>query len=925
MNKLLYEAATPENLQKSQDEDREYREFITDKVKNLPQNSKLKKHLAKLAFKKKTNTPLSYVDELMEDAIKKKLFPGAEDFSYLVNRKTPTDDDKRKALDEFIKKAQFEVVGTSRDLLNRCHFVSLSTANDHDKLYDKAEHASWEIFSIPITWDQQGGLWCFFIQDLVRYIGEHKHMDHIPFPGKHYIRKVMPHVSDYVPDHLHPDYIPHIHRWNESCQQLNHQIKSNHLSLEEINSIKELGPYLNITTILNKTHQHKDRHHIYDLLNTTTGGTSSKSSTSWTAPQPSRILVWISNMFDWIIQHRWIITVIRTIFCSINLFYFLGQIMRGTTDHRIWRIIIQSAFGSFLFNAYDALYSMGLRDHESITDMLSEVASMDTTIGFNFGRIFLFFIRAISPIWSFFRVLMTHTIKELYPATMFGCIWSKLIGGQDISKIRRDTFINIVMSVWDYVSDFIKKIAISTSIVYDLGTFSYSVYTSLLKLVCNVVFKCCKFIVNAARVYFGVATTKISNDLENEVNIRYDEYKGWGTKAFDEAVNMSGNAAAISLVTDAVIPGLGTTLAGADALRQVYRHGREMKNQQSSRINARAIDYAKSTYAAYHEMNETIPELNKHEFCEWFFGVLQKIGTLAGTIGMAVDAGVNAWFLQEYWDRQKDIQFFIRMRHSNPKYISPDEKLQKHMDGGYGCVSIYNMQYKEGLSSLELQEIHNPHERVRLVEMESAIRTSTQEQVSHNIPADEAVRQAYIQVLQPQPNGFTKNDSEMEKNFHLLSKYKGGQQLLLLASMSNTQIKGSNGLDMIAKHLPEEVNVFLRPFGGISLGSTMLYNMLEAGDGNYMHEVIGIHDKLYPIRSTNLKSLKTEFKDAQQQYVKTMLKDTLYNVNVGPGVKAVYEKAQRQILGKIFQGITSGMTWFAGAVVEGVSNLVEMP
>ncbi len=930
INKLFSDNATPEILKKSQEEDKEYRAFITERIKNLPQNSKLKKHLAKLAFKKKTNTPLSHVDKLMEEAIKKRSFPGADDFSYLVDRKPPTEDEKRKALDEFIKKAQFEVVGTSRDLINRCHFVSLSSTNDHDKLLDRAEHAAWEIFSIPITWDQQGGLWCFYIRDLVRYIGEHKHMDRIPFPGKNYIRKVMPHVSDYVPDDLPPAYIPHIHRWNESCQQLNHQLKSNQLSLEEINSIKELGPYLNITTILNQTHQQNDRHHIYKLLDTTSTGSQ---SSSWTSPKASQVLVWINNMFDWIIQHRWVIVIIRTLFCGINLYYFLGQVTRGVTDHRIWRIILEVAFGQLWFSLYDALFQLGVKDEKQVSVMFTEVANTQYSIGFNFGRIGLWLMRFLAPVYSVFRVFMKHAEFELVPMSWIGGITQYWAGAQNNSKARRDATMTLVMKIGDGIGFIIKSVAEGLikggAICYDMGTNSYEYYLRFLNLICQIMHKLYIFLRRATIQWFGKIGNKLNNDLKEEANLRYDEYKGVGMNAWNEMSNLKengvamsnmGGVAAVAGVTGVAAPIIGLGLAGANAALNVYKSKNEMENAQDARMNAKVIEYASSTYDAWKETNE-MPEMNSHDFCDWAYGVLQKLGAMVGTIGLMADTAADVWFLQEFWDNQKEVMEFVAARHIFPNHTSKNQRLNSWMNSGRTCVGLYNIRFDKGISDVELQDIHNPHERNRITELYKGLQNRIEYEIKQpNAAFSDAIQKAFQATL---GTSNSRGENNMMRDFRLLSKYDAGRQILLLAHLSNIKVMDNNNIDLIHKFLPREMSLFLRPFGFISLGSTMLYNLLEVGDGNYLVDVLDIYKEKYPTINPNMNNLLAEFEDAQQIYVQRILKDTITpTLNMHNHANYAIAEGLKMGVGA-FAGSCSIITSWIGGLLSGITTTAQ--
>jgi hypothetical protein len=852
---MMADNITPQSFQQARDEDIEYRRFIGERVKSMPEPSNLERELGKLAFKLKTGVPTNEANEVLIDAIRTDKIPNAASFKHLIPHEKSTLELRRQALDRFIKEAQFQVAGSDRQLIDRCTFVSLYTPNDHNKLCQRAQHTAWEIFSIPISWNQTGGLWCFYINDLVRYIAENKNKSPIPFPGKQYIRRVYRHLVDYIPDILAPEYIPHIYRWHASSQKLNQQLQTNQLGLEEINSLRELGGSLNIGEILNQTNSQEDRHNVYHLPH----------QGSWKQPKPSKVYNFIMNTFEMIQQNQWVIRLIKAMMCCFNLYYFLAQVMKGVTDHRIWRIVLQAAFGTFWLDIYNVFYQLGVKDESQIIGVLAEVARLRTSAASWVSTMGFFFIRMFAPVWAFWRLFFRQAADELQNYNPGAFLWKLIVGPSNIHHQRASTFLSLMHMLFDTISSIIHGLVVNANVFYfNIGTTSYDNYLGILSFMCKTIAFVCKFIYSATINYFGVAYKKITDDTGEEISMRYNEYWGAIDHAKQGFADVAGNAVSIGAVTDMFVPGLGTGLSVANGLRNSIKHVRQMEHDQSARLNSKMVDYAKNTYQVAQKLNDADPSLSDHQLCQKIFTLLQKAGTLFGTIATIGDIYSNGWFLKTFWDEQPVLQRILTMRIGDPNYtyksdtfITDDKKsvyaeAEKYLDGGYGCIGLYNISYKHSgeMGSIDMQDVHNPEYRRRIHD----IYTKSREETKRLMDVDkktynEAIVGGIKHVLGiTNDKGFTKDHAQMETNFRLLSEYDIGRQFLMFAKMAGVSILGADKkTDMIDKQLasiPEFGYITSLLVGGPDVFVRMIANLLQVGDPAYMSGIAQIFQDL---------------------------------------------------------------------------------
>ncbi len=901
---MMADNITPQSFQQARDEDIEYRRFIGERVKSMPEPSNLERELGKLAFKLKTGVPTNESDEVLIDGIRTNKIPNAESFKHLIPHEKSTLELRRQALDRFIKEAQFQVAGSDRQLIDRCTFVSLYTPNDHNKLYQRAQHTAWEIFSIPISWNQTGGLWCFYINDLVRYIAENKNKSPIPFPGKQYIRRVYRHLVDYIPDILAPEYIPHIYRWHASSQKLNQQLQTNQLGLEEINSLRELGGSLNIGEILNQTNSQEDRHNVYHLPH----------QGSWKQPKPSKVYNFIMNTFEMVHQNRWVIRIIKAIMCCFNLYYFLAQVMRGVTDHRIWRIVVQSAFGTLWFDIYNIFYQLGVKDEFQIIGVLAEMARLRTKIASWVSTMAFFLIRMFAPIWAFIRLFYHQAAVELSGYNPCGWLWSMFVGPVNVHNERAGTFLQLMRIIFDTVSGLIK--ALAGNLYFNIGTAGYDSYLYYTQIMCNKIAFVCKFIYSATLKYFNIAYKKITDDTGEEISMRYNEYWGAVDHARQGVADVAGNAVSIGAVTDMIVPGLGTGLSVANGLRNSIKHVRQMEHDQSARINSKIVEYAKNTYQVAQKLNDADPGMSDHQLCQKIFTFLQKAGTIFGTVATIGDIYANGWFLKTFWDEQPVIQRILTMRIGDPNYtyksdtsIKDDKKsvyaeAEKYLDGGYGCLGLFNLEHKNSniMGSIDMQDVHNPEYRRRISDIYNKSREEAKRLMGvGNISYNDAIVKGITHVLGiTNDKGFTRDYDQMETNFRLLSEYDIGKQFILFAKMAGVSIKGRDGnTDMISQQLaliPEFSFISSVLVGGPSMYIRMFANLLQVGDPAYMSGIAEIfHDvdtersgltnaqliakygnnvqSLIGHPSPDVTGLAKEFKNIQALYVEKMIKD----------------------------------------------------
>jgi hypothetical protein len=682
---------------------------------------------------------------------------------------------------------------------------------------------------MPVTKNEDTGIWCFYINDLIHYVTQFSDTANIPFPGKQFIREHYPNFAPYIPERLHPSYLPHIRRWYESCTTLNRNLQIEHakgsIGPREIQYLKEMGDALNIHSILNETKGQRDPHHMYRLLDETLGpNVPSRMATFWT---------WVSNFWDWLIKYRIVIAIIRGIVCGINLAVFVSRAFHGTKDRRLWIIFLQQIIGSFLFRVYDTVYSMAHTSADEVIAVLSEMSHSPL------GQLMLYFARFIVPWWKIAKVIATWASEEAGIFSLYGWAYSFAFGPQNTAKIRRDTAFEIVREFFSSFCQFVINLSSLDSFRLDMGTLGQDLQTSFLEYFCQWITWFIKTTTLLIKHNIFGASKRIGKDMLAERRATFTRYDDIAKQNMNALANwknakagMIENVAAFSLP---YAPVVGTTLAGMNMAREAIKTQREAAFERDSRINDRLIDYMENTVGSYNSMSEHYgTELSESMTCRRIFEIIGKISNNLGPLFMVRDIFLNSWFLISNYSQKEAIGQFLLYRSRNPEYTGDDEKLRLQLDNeNNGCVGLFNVKYNVGIDLLDKQDIHDPKLLQRMEIIEQKLREKVKDYKTHKSTDFNALQHAFDNVV---------NNPE---DYKLLRKYKAGQQILTAAHLLGVKIivPGEARL-MNDKDLPVMLDTFFRitstPF---ELGANMLSNMYEASNGKYINELIKIHDR----------------------------------------------------------------------------------
>jgi len=439
--------------------------------------------------------PPSAADALINEAVKIGKDPLTQSLQDVMsNDNSPKkEEDSRKLLNQFLKDhCKFETEGLpSRELEKRCRFISLSERNAEKALKQRAKHTAWEIFSIPIKDDQHGGLWCFYIFDLVKYISQFNDNEPIPFPGYTFIEKNYPSHFDRMSAHLNDGYRKHIYEWAESADLLNREIKMGKLTPEQINYYREYGDTFSITSVLRGAAAEEDTHSIQSLVIKTAG--------SWGSSVKNALLYYtgIRNLFDWLLKHRVVVSMIRAFMCFLNIVFFMGSNLRGLNNMELIQFMINYLMGNLLTKLYNAVYGVIQGQASSMTQLFTQMFRNSNSVWFTKLIDYMFpllsFISGISSVIVEGTIDMYNyvvgSIMNTFYMMMSGTILFQYIT-KSYNTVRWTTLVGLTATMFTSISLFFYNWGSYSFNDINLGTISYDWQTVIAEWLCNALSSC---------------------------------------------------------------------------------------------------------------------------------------------------------------------------------------------------------------------------------------------------------------------------------------------------------------------------------------------------------------------------------------------------------------------------------------------------
>ncbi len=283
-------------------------------------------------------------------------------------------DQRHQLLNQILHKTQWTISHEPRNLRSLCHFIPLGPHTSRE--------LAWEIFSIPITDDPEGRLWCYHIDDLVPYI-QHYEGKKIPFPGREYIHNILL-VNKYVPDYLDPAFTTMIYEWRTQVETLRRLIQTE-LGPKALHTIQRIGDSLRLDKHLLKLHSKP----------------IPPSVGSWGAyiTDIQRQATWdsIFSILDYIQSIAWLVTILRYASCAIAMLIFVAFSLSTVEDAiDLIKFAAMNIIGNWLLNIVNSIFSFFNGGFDTAFQILFQLKDQPT-------------INALVRMFPFFSIITAFT------------------------------------------------------------------------------------------------------------------------------------------------------------------------------------------------------------------------------------------------------------------------------------------------------------------------------------------------------------------------------------------------------------------------------------------------------------------------------------------------------------------------------------